>query len=141
MLQEYIFGNSQSSPDVSLASTVRKFEGMIFSSIKVDICDLYLAFHLVFLQLVKFFLVYSGRSADRDQVWFFEERLNPNQFFKYTLNHCFKVPRGKEFDYDHQLMQAFSHWSLINEGGKRMVADLQGEGMILTNPLFIDDTL
>lgn len=45
-----------------------------------------------------------------------------------------------ETDYDHQVMQAFSHWSLVNEGRTRMVADLQGEGMTLTDPLIIDDT-
>lgn len=112
----------------------------MISSIKVDICDLHHPFHPIFLQLVEFFPVYSGRSADPDHVWFFEERLNTKQFVKYTSNHSFKVPRGKEHDNDQQLLQAFSHWSLINEGGSRMVADLQGEGMILTNPLFIDDT-
>ncbi len=110
------------------------------SLIDVHIEDLSLVFHPLFLQLVEFFPVYSGRSADPDQVWFFEERLNPNRFVKYTSNHSFTVPKGKEVDYDHQLMQAFSHWSLIDERGKRMVADLQGEGLILTDPLFIDDT-
>ena len=84
--------------------------------------------------------MYSGKSADPDQVWFFEERLNPRKFVKYTSNHSFTVPSGMELDYDHQIMQGFSHWSLINGGGKRMVADLQGEGLKLTDPLFVDDT-
>ena len=84
--------------------------------------------------------MYSGKSADPDQVWFFEGRLNPRKFVKYTSNHSFNVPSGMELDCDHQIMQPFSHWSLINGGGKRMVSDLQGEGMKLTDPLFVDDT-
>ena len=112
----------------------------MFSFIHVDNIYYFHCFNNFFLKLVEFFPVYSGKSADPDQVWFFEERLNPHKFVKYTSNHSFTVPCGMELDYDHQLMQAFSHWSLNNGRGKRMVADLQGEGLILTDPLIIDDT-
>lgn len=59
------------------------------------------------------------------------------KYRKYTSNHKFKR-RGKKIDVITNVMQAFTHWSHMIYGGKRIVADLQGVGWVLTDPLIVD---
>lgn len=87
-------------------------------------------------QLVDHFAVYEGSSKNKKEMWFFEEKLE--HFEKYTSNHNFQQQRKND---DHEFMQALTHWSLEHEEGKRMLADLQGHGMILSDPLITSNDL
>lgn len=91
-------------------------------------------------QVVESFPVYEGQSTCPTQAWFFEEHLNHTKYFKYTGNAWFKVDKGLEANYDHQVMHALSHWSYENSHGKCLLADLQGVGIVLTDPLIVDNS-
>lgn len=88
-------------------------------------------------QIVEHFPVYSGRSANPASAWFFEEPLEVKKYRKYTSNHNFQR-RGKKVDITSDVMQAFTHWSHKLYAGRRIVADLQGVGSVLTDPLIVD---
>lgn len=90
----------------------------------------------LFCQLVDHFPVYVGSSKNKTEMWFFEEKLE--HFEKYTSNFSFELYKKND---DHEFMQALTHWSLEHEQGKRMLADLQGHGMILSDPLLTSNDL
>ena len=76
-------------------------------------------------------------------MWFFEELLDKNKFNKYTTNYSFQMKMKKgtcspQVMKDHEFIDALTHWSLQHNSGKRMLADLQGQGLTLTDPLFAD---
>ena len=75
-----------------------------------------------------------------DSAYFFEELLDVKKYCKYTSNVNFES-RGPEGDMTHDVMHALTHWSYQYYLGKRIVADLQGVGSVLTDPLIVDDSL
>lgn len=90
-------------------------------------------------QIVENFPVYAGRSTQPECAYFFEELLDVKKYTKYTSNHHFDL-RGSDNPSIKEVMQALSHWSNRHYHGKRMVADLQGVGCVLTDPLIVDTT-
>ena len=87
--------------------------------------------------MVQNFPVYAGSSATTECAYFFEEVLDVTQYRKYTSNHNFEL-RGSESPFVNDVMQALSHWSHKHYNVRRMVADLQGVGLVLTDPLIVD---
>jgi hypothetical protein len=70
-------------------------------------------------------------------VWFFEESIvSEGTFQKFTSNMCFKIESPSN---PHQrALAAFTHYVYEESDHKRLVADLQGAGSYLTDPLILD---
>ncbi|EGG12991.1 uncharacterized protein MELLADRAFT_87111 [Melampsora larici-populina 98AG31] len=91
------------------------------------------------LQVVNSFVVYSGKYDDLDpkNIWFFEDSLvDQGKFRKYTSNVHFKTQQVG--DPIHLCIAAFTHYVYEITSHQRLVADLQGSGFYLTDPLILD---
>ncbi|EGG12353.1 uncharacterized protein MELLADRAFT_89125 [Melampsora larici-populina 98AG31] len=92
-----------------------------------------------FQAVVNSFVAYSGKHDDLDpkNIWFFEESLvDQGKFQKYNSNVYFKTRRVG--DPIHLCIAAFTHYVYKITSHKRLVADLQGAGLYLTDPLILD---
>lgn len=88
-------------------------------------------------QMVENFPVYAGSSGTTECAYFFEELLDVTKYRKYTSNQNFDL-RGSDTLLINEVMQALSHWSHKYYDGRRMIADLQGVDLVLTDPLIVD---
>jgi hypothetical protein len=88
-------------------------------------------------QMVQNFPVYAGSSGTTECAYFFEEVLDVTHYRKYTSNQNFDL-RGSDTPLINEVMQALSHWSHKYYEGRRMIADLQGVDLVLTDPLIVD---
>ena len=91
------------------------------------------------LQDVNCFVAYQEptNAIDPKDVWFFEETLVSKGIFqKFTSNMCFKIQSPSEPH--HRALAAFTHYVYEESNHTQLVADLQGAGSYLTDPLILD---
>ena len=92
-----------------------------------------------FFQVVNCFVAYYRPTShiDPKDVWFFEESIAREGIFqKFTSDMCFKIQFPS--DPHHQALSAFTHYVYEESNHQRLVADLQGAGSYITDPLVLD---
>ncbi|EGG11556.1 uncharacterized protein MELLADRAFT_91138 [Melampsora larici-populina 98AG31] len=119
---------------MAVSKYLKKFQAVCASSKDKPLIDI-----ITKLQVVNSFVAYSGKhdGLDPKNVWYFEESLvDQGKFQKYTSNVYFKTQRFG--DPIHLCIAAFTHYVYEITSHKHLVADLQGSGLYLTDPLILE---
>ena len=90
-------------------------------------------------QVVNCFVAYqkpTNAINPKDVLSFEVTLVSKGIFQKFTSNMCFQIQSPSEPH--HQALAAFTHYVYEESNHTRLVADLQGAGSYLTDPLILD---